>query len=619
MAYLFVLLLSVVAVVAFSQFHADGRRGWRGLLRRVASPSLREAVFRSLVVISVVPCLGLTLMLAGMQVETRRQQVDLQVSEAARSAAYAVDSFLQRHITGVASAAGGIQLDGRTEAGRLEQHLLGYHALHPDFLTMVVADRQGIIQAGSQVGTDKQAFRAEVAGRRIADRDYFRVPMATGGDYISSAFRGRGFGSDPIVAISSPLEIDGERWGIVEGSLNLSAFGRLDERYRSLFQAQLILLDDKNKVVYVAPETGYGFLQDMTRTQLSQDPGAAGTWALELPRMAGEFIGADAQTRHGWRVIVLKPRPSLAAELAAVAPVALLCFLGSIVAAAALGWGLARRITRPLNRLLEGLRAYQVGRHGSPFGRLDDLPSEYISAFRKLHWFTIRQSAAHQKLAGALAESKRLQGDLQDVLQHRELEIFERTQELQEANSKLKRLARIDVLTELANRRWFDQWLEQRWRAAARDGGTLVVLMLDVDYFKRYNDAFGHPAGDAVLRRVGQVIRESVMRPLDMPARYGGEEFAVILSSSDVDGAVAVAERIRAAVVALDVEHPDSPFGVVTLSIGVALIEPAQCGPHANIHAADAALYRAKAEGRNRVVVFDASQDAAGGYVAAAG
>ncbi|NHA15597.1 diguanylate cyclase [Thioalkalivibrio sp. XN279] len=391
----------------------------------------------------------------------------------------------------------------------------------------------------------------------------------------------------------------------MEGSLNLNAFSRLDERYRSLFDAQLILLDENNRVVYAGADSGYAFLDDIAGTPIARTPDGRKAWVIKASETDQEFIGANAPARYGWRVVVLKERPALGAELAEFAPLAVACLLGSFLAAAALGWGLARRIARPLDRLLEGLRWYQVGRHSSPFGRLDGLSSEYISAFRQLHWFTIRHASAHRRLARSLAESKQLQVELEHVLQHREQEISERTQELQAANFKLKHLARVDALTNLGNRRWFDHILEQRWRAAARDGGAFAVMMLDVDYFKRYNDTCGHPAGDAVLRQLGQVIRDNLLRPMDMPARYGGEEFAVILGESDFQGAVKVAERLHTAVAALAIPHPASPFGIITVSVGLGMLAPCGAESAPNIQIPDAALYRAKAEGRNRVVAID--------------
>jgi len=169
-------------------------------------------------------------------------------------------------------------------------------------------------------------------------------------------------------------------------------------------------------------------------------------------------------------------------------------------------------------------------------------------------------------------------------------------------------LARQDVLTGTKNRRVFDEYLPRLWRQAASDGRSLAILVLDVDYFKAYNDRYGHQAGDVVLRQVALAIQRQARRPLDLVARYGGEEFAVILYDADCAGAHGIAERMRRAVEALAIEHRSSLTGaVLTISIGVAVVAPtAARNPSGALQLADEALYQAKAKGRNRVELLDA-------------
>ncbi|HBF51236.1 MAG TPA: diguanylate cyclase, partial [Massilia sp.] len=163
-----------------------------------------------------------------------------------------------------------------------------------------------------------------------------------------------------------------------------------------------------------------------------------------------------------------------------------------------------------------------------------------------------------------------------------------------------------DVLTGLANRRRFDETLAAEHERARRSGMPFSLILLDVDYFKKYNDRYGHVAGDDCLRQVAGAIATGPRRPTDLAARYGGEEFAVILPDTDRDGACAVAEKIRQAVLALDVAHADSACGTVSISLGVHTCWPATDAastPLACIEAADALLYRAKTDGRNRLAV----------------
>lgn len=172
------------------------------------------------------------------------------------------------------------------------------------------------------------------------------------------------------------------------------------------------------------------------------------------------------------------------------------------------------------------------------------------------------------------------------------------------AQMALHSLAVKDGLTGLANRRSFDEKLEADWLHARREGMPLSLLLIDVDHFKLYNDSYGHQKGDACLRAVSEIMEHQVFRPADLAARYGGEEFAIIMPSTDLDGALRVAERIREAVVDLNLPHCASQSSDrVTLSVGAASAIPSgDQSPADLIGYADAALYRAKHSGRNRVM-----------------
>lgn len=177
-----------------------------------------------------------------------------------------------------------------------------------------------------------------------------------------------------------------------------------------------------------------------------------------------------------------------------------------------------------------------------------------------------------------------------------------RTEELQEANHELDRLSRTDYLTGVANRRYFEESLEREWSRAARGKYPVTLLMIDVDFFKLYNDRYGHIEGDYCLQQVVRALNVSVKRPADLVARFGGEEFAVLLPDTD-NGGLELAERCRRKIEQLEIEHLDSTVSdYVTASVGVASLIPAGRQPaRALVKAADDALYQAKNEGRNRV------------------
>ena len=174
---------------------------------------------------------------------------------------------------------------------------------------------------------------------------------------------------------------------------------------------------------------------------------------------------------------------------------------------------------------------------------------------------------------------------------------------LHEANNHLQRQVMLDGLTGTANRRCFDVTFAKECRRSARSQTPLGVLMIDVDFFKKYNDLYGHPAGDACLRAVTEAVEQQLRRPADFAARYGGEEFAVLLPDTDVDGALIMAERIRAAIELLKIKHDGNRGSVVTVSIGVAVGWPQrrESGGEQLLQAADSGLYQAKQLGRNQV------------------
>ncbi|MBP0599660.1 diguanylate cyclase [Herbaspirillum sp. LeCh32-8] len=184
----------------------------------------------------------------------------------------------------------------------------------------------------------------------------------------------------------------------------------------------------------------------------------------------------------------------------------------------------------------------------------------------------------------------------------------ESQQQLQKSNFELQRLTNTDGLTSIANRRYFDDYLAAEWKRARREKLELSLLLIDVDYFKLYNDTYGHVAGDAVLKQVAQALEGSIMRPADLSARFGGEEFAMILPRTALDGAYAIGEKICRMVEAQQVMHERSAASQwLTVSIGAGCLVPGEeQEPSELIEMADRRLYQAKQQGRNRVVSKDA-------------
>ncbi|AKJ30262.1 sensor domain-containing diguanylate cyclase [Caldimonas brevitalea] len=298
-------------------------------------------------------------------------------------------------------------------------------------------------------------------------------------------------------------------------------------------------------------------------------------------------------TDLGWTVVVRQP-VAQAFETARSARDLVLGAGGlAALGAMACAWVVAGHFSRPLQRISASARRIEAG-------DLDvQLPADATSAELQ------QLGASLQAMTRTLVEQRR---EVERTNEDLEMRVAQRTAALERATAELESLARRDPLTGLFNRRAADDRLEHELALHRRHGRPLAVLLGDVDHFKRVNDTHGHEVGDRVLIEVAQRL-SAHCRGTDFIARVGGEEFLLLLPETDTLGAVQAAEKLRRAVCA----EPIAPVGTVTLSIGVAQPQGPEPSPKAMLRAADQALYEAKRQGRDRVVV------AAGHHTAAAG
>jgi diguanylate cyclase (GGDEF)-like protein len=193
-----------------------------------------------------------------------------------------------------------------------------------------------------------------------------------------------------------------------------------------------------------------------------------------------------------------------------------------------------------------------------------------------------------------------MRAELDSYVRELEKKVEQRTAELQAAANALEAISLTDALTGIANRRRFDRALQDEWKRAERSDSTLYALFIDIDLFKGLNDQFGHAQGDQCLAQVAQALAEALPRTGDLLARYGGEEFAALVVGSSLEGAQAIAERMRASVRAKGLVNPGGVDGLVTISVGVAA-STGKSSADQMMTAADEALYAAKNAGRDRV------------------
>ena len=269
-----------------------------------------------------------------------------------------------------------------------------------------------------------------------------------------------------------------------------------------------------------------------------------------------------------------------------------------------------------LDIMMPGMDGFEVCSKLKSEARTSDIPVLFISALNeaedKIKGFQVGGVDFITKPFNTAEVLARVETHLSLRNMHLQLlgEIEERKRAekaLEKANRELDQLASLDGLTKIANRRQFDLHLQQEWKRLRREQVPISIILCDIDYFKRYNDAYGHVAGDKCLKQVAQGIRRAVKRPADLVARYGGEEFAVILTNTDIEGAVKVAEEIRKEINLLKIPHVHSEVSQhVSISMGVSSMIPDRPdGPEAFINDVDQLLYQAKEAGRDRIVTSE--------------
>lgn len=461
----------------------------------------------------------------------------------------------------------------------------------PWIKTLSVANVQGKIICSSF---------PEAIGLDISERKHFTAAIDSGSFFISDYFIG-GRIKVPVITVSlAQRGLNGGAAAVALGLLDLSWFEQVAKTFVPP-SGFMLMIDGQGTVLAQYPndddlvgrELGH---HPLVQAMLAQPEGFVIVPALDgIRRIFGivQLPGTTTRIAVGLDEKEVLARASHAmwkavAEAAAVAAFVLL----------AIWFGGERLLVRPIRALAN--TASRIG-----------------SGKDKTHAADLPWAAEFVPLAVAL-------DDMADKLSERE-------QELRDTNSQLRELAQTDGLTGLPNRRSFNDHLLTEWKLAAKLRQPLSVLMIDVDFFKKFNDHYGHIQGDACLRKVSSVLREGTrvrvdsptlapapdsdlppsfqrisgsVRRADFAARYGGEEFAVLLQGADLDAALLVAERLRQGVEDLLMAHAGAPWGFVSISIGAATMVPSDHG-NAEVltEAADAGLYEAKRQGRNRAAI----------------
>jgi diguanylate cyclase (GGDEF)-like protein len=410
-------------------------------------------------------------------------------------------------------------------------------------------------------------------GINLSDQSYFQGVRRTGEWTLSDYIVGRR-PSAPILMAALAVPPGGEfAGGVLVAGLDPQWIARLETAVGGQRDAVALMIDGENRIIASRPRVEDWIGRQVPDPALlaaivAQPTGTVSTAGLEgVPRVFGflQVPGTSARIVIGLAETEVLGRVERERRIA----YGQLALVGALVLFG-VWYGGERLIVQPIRALARS--AGQIGE-----GDLD-------------------LQLASREWAGEFAP-------LAHALDAMARRLGAREEELRVANSHLDALSKIDGLTSLANRRGFDVELEAQWEQSTRLAQPLALLMIDVDYFKLFNDHYGHVEGDDCLRRIGEVIAAAAREGSYLAARYGGEEFALLLPRTDMPEAMAVAARLRRAIEELVIAHAMTPRGRVTVSIGVAVLAPGtQTSTQVLIEAADAALYAAKRQGRNTVV-----------------
>jgi diguanylate cyclase (GGDEF)-like protein len=452
----------------------------------------------------------------------------------------------------------------------LEQHL----SLTAQFFNVSVVEASGNVLANYLDASQVNRFS-------MTGRDYLEQTIKSKKGVISRPLLSK-MSNRPVVLMTEPvLGVHGDVEMVLVGSIDLKENNFLGQftsvqlgKSRTMFilagDGTVIEHKDKSRVlqhmdaVGGRSPAGEAALKGFEGSMESVDrDGESALYAYKRMTTTDWIIGAHYPTRDAYASISeMQTKAILAA--------AVLTLLAGLLA-----WWFVSRLLQPLHTLHAHIQRIRRDK------TLEQLPGEVRSD---------ELGEVQGAFNALVVERKNIEVELDDARVH-----------LEEMNKTLARLALEDALTGLANRRQFERGLHEEFNRAARTGLSLAVIMIDVDYFKQYNDLYGHMAGDKVLRRLGSAIRDTNVRPEDLLARYGGEEIAVLLPGAKLDGALMVAERIRISVQKLEIEHTASATGFLTISIGVSAVAPQRQvdNPEDVLREADEALYLAKAAGRD--------------------
>lgn len=550
-----------------------------------------QLVYATTLIISV-SLMTTSLFVSQSVLDHQHQIIEKNLQEHKHYLTKAANQFIHKHVLAIENAAQGLRLIPEPFGDEATLLLTSINRNYDDFSAMYIADKHGEVNVSSpQGGTTFKEGEPKV---NVAFRDYFNRTIRTDEVYISTVLSGESLGNTPIVSISKIFTHSDIAYpaGIVQGSLNLATLSQLIPKPIKN-EVSYVITDGANHVVFASAGIPLQVLKPFVY-QDKKDITFRNTGLITFTSPDKhddepyDFFLTSGELENNWKIHVLlnsnKVIDIVEREYLLIFALLLLAFLISISLAQKIG----QQITRPLNFILSQLKKFEV-----------DNGFEFKPMY----------SNSAQDIVSLYDELKRNKLQINDYQIQLEQQVAERTNELKLANEKLTQLAQKDGLTQIYNRRYFDEHFPLFQKMAFRSDNNLALVLIDLDHFKAVNDTHGHLTGDHCLKEVANILLGEFVRATDLIARYGGEEFIILINQISETTLVYKLNKLRTAIEKAPLYNENNEVFHITASIG-AVLAPATFSKEAPewIKIADLCLYKAKHSGRNNVKLENFSE-----------
>jgi diguanylate cyclase (GGDEF)-like protein len=596
-------------VVFVTLLARGGEGGYADKVLRLL-PGIQARLLLGLGIAVIVPALALPMLGAAHSDAAMQQQNAARLSESAAQVGSTLSHLVNSHVENFGTLVAHINASGTTDARSLQGWLERHHNVNPEILSLLAVDTNGSTLAATAY---RKGGAQKYAGplSPVSDKEFFKQPMESGERYISRLHRGPIPRKAPLLTISEALlDASGEIRGVVRAELNVQALTHQATRGQDVAGTATVIVDRMSRIIHANPSLGMRAFEDLSGHPLTSDLAANPTSIFAFTGNSGnDFLSAGAPMTNGWQVFSLVRRDAMTAAISSTLLTSFVILIFALAAAVVL----ARALTRGVTSSLQSLE--------SAFGCLDnadgaqvpapprDAPSEVAAVFSHFGAAVRRMRESYEAMLNALKEGERLRSELRKMVETRDSQIAEQQQHIETIIGERDKLMRTDDPTGLPNRQSFMDFYEQAWQLAAREQSVLSLVFVQLDQFEDFQGRHGIEAANQALAALGEALTGVSGRPMDMTARFGSDSFACALCDTDLEGALVLAERMRATVQALVIHTPDGEPDVLSASVGVSATRPAgDKEPRKFLKQGGLALAAARKHGRGRVVYIKAGK-----------